>query len=83
VVALTATIIVAGAFPALAEPSSEPPGPTNMGICSSFLGHLQVRDDVNKLINAGVGGYDNPGELYKDRARDRSDKECLPRQPRG
>ena len=79
VAALIATIIVTGAFPALAAPPAEPPGPSNMGICSSFLGHLQVRDDVNKLINAGVGGYDNPGVLYSVRAQDRSDQECLQR----
>ncbi len=79
VTAIMATIVVAGAFPAFAEPPAEPPNPSNLGFCSSFLGPLQLRDDVNKLIKAGVGGYDNPGQLYKDRARDPLDRECLRR----
>ena len=59
---------------------------SNMGICSSFLGGMQVRDDVNALIKqfGVVLGIASPGELYRVRARQAESKapaeECLQRQ---
>lgn len=59
---------------------------SNMGICSSFLGGMQVRADVNLLIKeyGGFLGIDSPGELYRVRARQTESKapaeECLQRQ---
>ena len=57
-----------------------------MGICSAFLGGMQVRDDVNLLIReyGGFLGIDSPGELYRVRAQQAESKapaqECLQRQ---
>ena len=57
-----------------------------MGICSSFLGGMQVRDDVNQIIKdfGGVLGIQSPGELYRVRARQAESKapaeECVQRQ---
>ena len=61
-------------------------GGSNMGICSSFLGGMQVRDDVNQIIKdfGGVLGIGSPGELYRVRARQAESKapaeECVQRQ---
>ncbi len=80
VAALMATLVAAGAFPAYAERPIPPAAPyPNMGYCAPILGQNQVRDDVNKLITEGVGGYDNPGEIYSVRARSHSDYDCRPR----
>ncbi len=74
--ALMTTMVMASAFPAFAEPPSDPSqkvlenGASNLGVCSSFLGRQRtedgknVRADVNKTINSGaIPGVDNPGEL--------------------
>ncbi len=80
-----AAVMVASAFPAFAEPPSDPSqkvldnGASNLGVCSSFLGGLQVRDDVNHLVKAQ--GYDDPGELYKVRAQEHPGKEGYPNRP--
>ena len=61
-------------------------GRSNMGLCSSYLGQLQVRDDVNALIRefGGVLGISSPGELYSVRAKQHENgpaaQECSPRQ---
>ncbi len=77
-VAALMAAMMASAFPVLAEP---PLHASNMGVCSSFLGQQQVRDDVNHLVKAK--GYENPGEIYKVRARQHEnlppEQECLPR----
>jgi hypothetical protein len=43
---------------------------SNMGLCSSYLGQMQVRDDVNQTIKdfGDVLGLDSPGALYSVRA---------------
>jgi hypothetical protein len=60
-------------------------GRSNMGLCSSYLGQLQVRDDVNAIIRQfgdqlGIG---SPGELYRVRAKQHvngpAEQECSPR----
>ena len=85
-----ALALILGTVPALAKAD---PATTvwqaegsNMGICSAFLGGLQVRDDVNRII-AEYGdalGFDSPGTLYRVRARQTDSKapaaECLQRQ---
>jgi hypothetical protein len=59
---------------------------SNMGICSSFLGGMQVRDDVNLLLKqyGDLLGIGSPGELYRVRAQQPESKapaeECLQRQ---
>jgi hypothetical protein len=54
------------------------PGPTvwqaggsNMGECSAYLGGMQARDDVNRIIQeyGDVLGISNPGELFRVRAQ--------------
>ena len=58
-------------------------GASNMGFCSAFLGQLQVRDDVNRIIveNFPV----SPGSLFRERAKQEANaptpaQECLQRQ---
>jgi hypothetical protein len=81
VVALIATIVVASALPAFAERPTPPDvAYPNMGYCAPTLGQIQVRDDVNRLIKGGIGGYDNPGEIYSARAQSHDDYDCRPRQ---
>lgn len=78
--ALAAGVLTAG--PAAAAPPSTA---SNMGVCSSYLGHLQVRDDVNHLIRevGEVLGLGSPGELYRVRAHQHvngtPEQECLKR----
>jgi hypothetical protein len=72
--------------------ASQNPGDTpargeasNMGLCSAFLGQLQARDDVNRILKerGGLLGIDSPGELYRIRAQEHPDAsaadECLQR----
>ena len=81
VAVFVATIVVASAFPAFAQRPTPPAAPyPNMGYCAPILGQNQVRDDVNKLIKAGIGGFANPGEIYSARAQSREDYDCRPRQ---
>jgi len=60
-------------------------GGSNLGECSSYLGQLQVRDDVNLLINqyGDLLGIPNPGAVYHVRAKQSVNlppaQECLPR----
>ncbi|MDP9375107.1 MAG: hypothetical protein M3Q65_22195 [Chloroflexota bacterium] len=60
-----------GAAPADPSETAMEAGASNMGICSSYLGRLQVRDDVNQIIleYGEVLGISNPGELYHVRAQ--------------
>ncbi len=57
-----------------------------MGICSSFLGGQQVRDDVNHIIKqfGDALGIASPGELFRVRARQPESRapadECVQRQ---
>ena len=76
---LAAGSLLAGGQAVSAAPHS------NMGLCSAYLGQMQVRDDVNRIIN-DIGvlyGIDNPGELYKIRAQQRElgtpEEECQQR----
>lgn len=68
------------AFGAVTTASAEPH--SNMGLCSAYLGHLQVRDDVNRIIvqNGDLFGIRSPGELYRVRAQQRdlgtAEQEC-------
>lgn len=64
---LTAAALLGGAPGALAAPPSTA---SNMGICSSYLGQMQVRDDVNQTIKTygDVLGLNSPGELFSVRA---------------
>ncbi len=89
VAVLTAAIVLAGAFPAFAEPPRDPADilrendASNLGICSVELGRQGVRDDVAgifvDLSKAGV--LDNPGALYSVRAQERGgDEKCEQRQ---
>lgn len=67
--------------PSTASATAKNPGDTparaavsNMGLCSSYLGHLRARDDVNHLVKElgpflPDGPYTSPGELYRIRAR--------------
>ena len=61
---------------------------SNMGLCSSFLGQLGARAEVNHLVQEigpflPDGPYNNPGELYRIRARQHPNApaatECLQR----
>lgn len=58
---------------------------SNLGVCSSYLGQLQVRDDVNHAIqeNGQAYGLDSPGELYRVRAHQHvngtPEQECVQR----
>ena len=60
-------------------------GGSNMGVCSAYLGQLQVRDDVNQLINAygDLLGIPTPGAVYSVRAKQSVNlppaQECLQR----
>ncbi len=73
--------------PALAEPGTTPyeAEASNMGICSSYLGAMQVRDDVNGAIRVGGDtlGIRSPGELFRVRAQQTTSlppaQECLRR----
>ncbi len=74
--------------PALAEPGTTPyeAEASNMGICSSYLGSMQVRDDVNRAIRQGaIPGLRSPGELFRVRAQQSASlppaQECLRRHP--
>lgn len=75
IVTLVAGALVAGgqAAGAAADPSqtAAEAGASNMGVCSSFIGRLQVRDDVNlAIIERGEAlGLSSPGELYRIRAQ--------------
>ena len=57
-----------------------------MGLCSSYLGQAQVRDDVNALIRefGDQLGISSPGDLYSVRAHQHengpAEQECSPRQ---
>ncbi len=90
-------VMLAGALPVSAKPPADAgrkdpsqivsdAGASNLGVCSSFLGRRQLRDDVNRIINSGaIPGIENPGQLYKIRAKERPQgatpqQECLPRQ---
>ena len=61
---------------------------SNLGVCSPFLGQLGVRPMINHTIRdfghlLPDGPYDNVGELYRERARQKpttsAAEECLPR----
>lgn len=71
------------AFGSVTAASAEPH--SNMGLCSSYLGQMQVRDDVNRILNQDpeLFGVGNAGELYRVRAQQRelgtAEEECLPR----
>lgn len=60
-------------------------GGSNMGECSAYLGSMQVRDDVNRLIReyGDALGVSSPGELYRVRAQQEVSlppaQECLKR----
>jgi hypothetical protein len=61
-------------------------GASNMGMCSSFLAALGVRDDINHLIQENPGLFDgaqHPGDLYSVRAKQKDNLppplECLKR----
>ena len=77
VAALMVAMVVASTFPAFAKPPRDPSqivsdaGGSNLGVCSSFLGRQQLRDDVNRIINSGaIPEIDNPGELFEIRAKE-------------
>ena len=61
-------------------------GGSNMGICSSFLGQIGARAEVNHLIKdfGAQLGIESPGALYRIRAQQESSlppaQECLRRQ---
>ncbi len=75
IVTLVAGALVASeqAAGAAADPSqtAADAGASNMGVCSSFIGRLQVRDDVNLVIieRGDALGLSSPGELYRVRAQ--------------
>jgi hypothetical protein len=79
-------LVVAGAAVVAGPAAADNDGRSNMGLCSSYLGHLQVRDDVNALIRefGGQLGIASPGELYSVRAHQHengpAEQECSPRQ---
>ena len=91
---LAATLVGLGSFALSGAPagaagphgplSANENSPHNMGYCARYLGGggLGVRDDINKLLttNGELFGYQNPGELYRVRARSTEDRQCLPRQ---
>ena len=63
---VVATLALGGSTALADVPSTA----SNMGLCSSYLGQMQVRDDVNHTIkNFGdVLGLDSPGALFSVRA---------------
>ncbi len=74
--------------PAHADPGTTPSEAeaSNMGICSSYLGSLGVRDDVNRAIRQGaIPGLRSPGALFRVRAQQPTSlppaQECLRRHP--
>lgn len=77
---------VAGAEPPAPGERPTEAGASNMGICSSYLGQTGHRAAVNHLILefGPVLGVESPGELYRQRAKERNEgtpeEECLPRQ---
>ena len=85
-VSLCALVAFGGTATMAGTAAASNDGRSNMGLCSSYLGHLQVRDDVNALIRdfGGVLGISSPGELYSVRAKQHengpAEQECSPRQ---
>ncbi len=92
--AACSALLAVAAGPAFGAPGGAQPadpattvweaGGSNMGECSAYLGTLQVRDDVNRLILAGaIPGVENPGQVYSVRAQQEESKppqqECLRR----
>ena len=89
--ALIGGLLVGGAPAAWAE---VPSTASNMGLCSSFLAHLDVpssgniRAEVNHVIKQFGSFFDpplaDPGDLYKVRAHQHLNgpavEECTPRQ---
>jgi hypothetical protein len=79
-------LVVAGGAVVAGPAAADNDGRSNMGLCSSYLGHLQVRDDVNALIRefGDQLGIASPGELYSVRAHQHengpAEQECSPRQ---
>lgn len=73
VFALALSAVGAGAVGAQsADPSATAleAGASNMGVCSSYLGRAQVRDDVNALLpEFGYLGEQNRGGVYSNRAK--------------
>lgn len=96
-IALVAAIAIVGGVPAAASAQDSNPGDTpargvvsNMGLCSSFLGQLGVRSDVNHLLKElgpflPDGPFNSPGELYRIRASQHpnasAEEECVQRPP--
>ncbi len=89
VTAVTAAALLASTAPALAQTNPaqrvREVGGSNMGECSAYLGGMQVRDDVNRIIRqyGDLLGIENPGEIYHVRAQQPESKppaqECLQR----
>jgi hypothetical protein len=85
--ALALGLLTGGQALAATDPATQvwEAGGSNMGECSSFLGGMQVRDDVNHIIkdNGDVLGISSPGELFRVRARQQENlppaQECLQR----
>ena len=79
----TAVVAAAGAATGTAGAAND--GRSNMGLCSSYLGQLQVRDDVNAIIRefGSQFGIASPGALYRVRAHQHengpAEQECSPR----
>lgn len=83
------TAMLAGTVPAFAQTDASTRvwqvGGSNMGECSSYLGKMQVRDDVNQIIRqyGDVLGIDNPGQIFHVRAQQPESlppaQECLQR----
>jgi hypothetical protein len=87
-VALAALVAVPVGSATPPPPGQQPyeAGASNMGMCSSFLAKLGVRDDINHLIQDNPGLFDgaqHPGDLYSVRAKQKENLppplECLKR----
>ena len=86
-VALACLLASLPAAPAAAAPdpplAPNPHSHGNMGYCSPYLGGggLGVRPTINHILakDGEALGYDSPGDLYSDRARSTTDRQCLPR----
>jgi hypothetical protein len=86
-------LLALSAAPAFGAPASPPDPATtvyeagggNLGECSAFLGTLQLRDDVNRIIrlHGDQLGIENPGQIYHVRAQQEVNlppaQECLQR----